>query len=414
MSRTALLCLCLIGFSSQARTAPQCPGDDAWEDNDSCGSAPFLAPGTHTNLAVLYGDDDFFRLAVPAASEVTVTCRFTHALGDLDLVLMDGTCVFTLDASQSTTDDEEVSATHYGDTPTEMIVRVTGYGLSFTCNDYELDISIDPSTNPCAGLADDEFEDNDTCASATLMITSGAGSWSDLHLVMGDDDWFRVTVPDNHSFTAEMDFIHAYGDLDLKLFDACGGNLIALSVTQDNDEALTWSNGTGAPVEVHLHAYVYGFSASDCNDYDLRLFVTNDAVGTNYCIATANSTGSPASMSAVGSSRISLNDLVLSAGPIAGGQLGLFYYGQDQILFPFGNGYRCVGGNAFGTFRLYPPALADGAGTLAFPVDNTSPPQASGTLTAGSTWNFQAWYRDPSGGGAAFNLSDGFQIDFLL
>jgi hypothetical protein len=40
----------------------------------------------------------------------------------------------------------------------------------------------------------------------------------------------------------------------------------------------------------------------------------------------------------------------------------------------------------------------------------TLPPGA--TITAGSTWNFQFWYRNPAAGGAGFNLSDGLSIRF--
>ena len=40
-------------------------------------------------------------------------------------------------------------------------------------------------------------------------------------------------------------------------------------------------------------------------------------------------------------------------------------------------------------------------------------PNASTQITAGSTWLFQAWFRDPAAGGAAFNLSDARQIEFL-
>ena len=36
----------------------------------------------------------------------------------------------------------------------------------------------------------------------------------------------------------------------------------------------------------------------------------------------------------------------------------------------------------------------------------------SGAITAGSTWNFQLWYRDPAAGGAGSNLSNGLQVVF--
>ena len=129
--------------------------------------------------------------------------------------------------------------------------------------------------------------------------------------------------------------------------------------------------------------------------------------GTSYCTAIANSTGAGASMSALGSSSVSANDLVLLAAPVPN-QPGLFYYGPDQIQFPFGNGFRCVGGTV-GRLDVQNAS----ANTLSHALDVTRPPNAATTITAGTSWNFQCWYRDPAAGGAGFNLSDGLEIAFV-
>ena len=129
-------------------------------------------------------------------------------------------------------------------------------------------------------------------------------------------------------------------------------------------------------------------------------------VGNNYCVANANSTGSPALMSGEGSNSVAANNLTLVAGP-APNQPGIFFYGPNQIALPFGNGFRCVGGTVI---RL--DVIGPTAGEYRFTVDNTMLP-STGQLTNGSTWNFQAWYRDPAGGGAAFDLSNGLEITFV-
>ena len=55
-------------------------------------------------------------------------------------------------------------------------------------------------------------------------------------------------------------------------------------------------------------------------------------------------------------------------------------------------------------------ALApDGSGSYLVDYASLTGP---GQISAGSTWNFQFWYRDPAGGGAGFNLSDGLQLTF--
>ena len=134
--------------------------------------------------------------------------------------------------------------------------------------------------------------------------------------------------------------------------------------------------------------------------------------GTNYCQSTANSSGVPAVMDVLGSASITSDDLVLVANDVPAGQSGLFYYGPEQLSAPFGNGTRCVGAGGIGVFRL--PILNSGTdGVLFHALDYASPPRPAGQITPGSTWNFQAWFRDPPAGGAFFDLSDGVSISFL-
>ena len=100
---------------------------------------------------------------------------------------------------------------------------------------------------------------------------------------------------------------------------------------------------------------------------------------------------------------------MLVAAPLPAGQNGIFYYGDGQGLLPFGNGFRCVTGS---TGRLS-IETTDAGGVLTHALDNTQPPVPALQITAGSTWNFQAWYRDPAGGGAAFDLSDALMVTFV-
>ena len=58
--------------------------------------------------------------------------------------------------------------------------------------------------------------------------------------------------------------------------------------------------------------------------------------------------------------------------------------------------------------------VVDGNGRAKRHLDFTLPPASSGPgrITAGSTWNIQFWYRDPPGGPAGFNLSNGLAATF--
>ncbi|TDJ70394.1 MAG: hypothetical protein E2O39_10125 [Planctomycetota bacterium] len=130
---------------------------------------------------------------------------------------------------------------------------------------------------------------------------------------------------------------------------------------------------------------------------------------TNYCIATANSAGSPATISASGSTSVASNVMTLSAEPVPN-QPAVFFYGPEQTQMPFGNGFLCVGTGSTGIARL---AVENGVGNVVtHALDMTMPTTPQTQITAGSTWNFQCWYRDPAAGGAFFNLSDGLEITF--
>ncbi|MFT7677990.1 MAG: hypothetical protein ACI8QC_001976 [Planctomycetota bacterium] len=127
----------------------------------------------------------------------------------------------------------------------------------------------------------------------------------------------------------------------------------------------------------------------------------------SYCEGLANSTGLVASISASGSLVVSDNSFTLNAADVPAGENGIFFYGGSQTTLPFGNGVRCVGGTLY---RL-PVVSASGMGTVSYTPNLASPP-LGGQITAGSTWNFQLWYRDPSAGGANYNATEGLSVIF--
>ena len=135
---------------------------------------------------------------------------------------------------------------------------------------------------------------------------------------------------------------------------------------------------------------------------------------TNYCISAGNSAGPGSWMGASGTTSITANDFQLHAGGAVPFRPGLFYYGPDEALVPFGNGFGCVGAGALGIHRLQPPLLTNILGNASRPLDFTAHPANSGLgqINPGSTWSFQFWYRDPDAGGSGFNLSDGLRVTF--
>jgi glucose/arabinose dehydrogenase len=128
-------------------------------------------------------------------------------------------------------------------------------------------------------------------------------------------------------------------------------------------------------------------------------------VPTTYCTAAPNSAGPGAFMSFSGDGTISQNNLQLACSGCPTGINGLFFYGQGQTMGTLGNGVLCVASHLH---RL--PVVQTGIfGDASFPFDVHAPPAV---VTAGSTWNFQFWYRDPAGGGALYNASNGLSVVF--
>lgn len=126
----------------------------------------------------------------------------------------------------------------------------------------------------------------------------------------------------------------------------------------------------------------------------------------NVCMSGPNSSGSPGVMGFHGSSSIASNDLLLIADSLPANQFGLFFYSQFETTLPFGNGTRCV---TSPITRLDVHQVANGRLSHKLNFNNQPP---GGVILLGSTWTFQAWFRDTPAGGANFDTSDALRMVF--
>lgn len=142
----------------------------------------------------------------------------------------------------------------------------------------------------------------------------------------------------------------------------------------------------------------------------LRLFydLPCTAAAANYCVAAPNSTGVGATIGWSGSLSVGANAFTLTCSQLPPNASHVYYFGASQEFAPFGNGFRCVTGSVA---RLNPPQIATPSGTSSRYVDLLTMP-AVGNITVGATRFFQCWYRNPAGGGAGFNLSNGLGATF--
>lgn len=178
---------------------------------------------------------------------------------------------------------------------------------------------------------------------------------------------------------AASDHRAVYVDLRVPVLD-CNGNGVA--DTTDIAGGAADSNGNQVPDECECFA-------------------------TPYCLSSPNSVGAGAFISGVGSTSLSGANFTLYADGVPPNAAGLFYFGANEVQQPFGNGYRCVSGSV----SRFGVQAADALGVMARQVNFTATP-AAGVLVPGSTWRFQLWYRNPAGGGAGYNLSNGLRVRF--
>jgi hypothetical protein len=130
---------------------------------------------------------------------------------------------------------------------------------------------------------------------------------------------------------------------------------------------------------------------------------------TSYCVASPNSTGQGATIAALGSTDLSLDDFTLNAAGCPAGEIGLFLMGNGQASIPFGDGVLCLDGDIW---RIQPALVTDVLGAASLALDFSDPTSHTSQISAGETWNFQFWYRDTASSGAGFNLSDAMSATF--
>jgi hypothetical protein len=151
------------------------------------------------------------------------------------------------------------------------------------------------------------------------------------------------------------------------------------------------------------------FDALDCGEggvLDIGAYENQIPAGTtNHCVAAPSSLGVPAALAGPCALDLDAGDPTFVASPVPTGR-GFLYFGPERGETPFGDGLLCVGG----TLHRTPAALVVN-GVLSVDVDVDSPATAA-ALLPGTSWSFQALYRDPNAGGTGFNLSDAVRVTF--
>jgi hypothetical protein len=101
--------------------------------------------------------------------------------------------------------------------------------------------------------SDDAFEDNDDCPNAYSL---GVGVYNDLIVKSTDEDWYKITVPACNRLTASAQFTNSDGNIDVDLYDACGGTLLHHAGGTSGLQSVTYDNTDSMPVDWFVHVYL--------------------------------------------------------------------------------------------------------------------------------------------------------------
>jgi len=155
----------------------------------------------------------------------------------------------------------------------------------------------------------------------------------------------------------------------------------------------------------------WGIHEYRTNGWNTRVarFASSDAPST-YCVAAPNSASAGGGqIGSLGTTSIAANDFQLTCSGLPSGQFGIYFYGLNQTQVAGGDGFICISSPVY---RLPIQPVVAGGITLAVDYNNL-PANPAAQISAGSTWNFQLWYRDPAAGGTTYNFSNGLNATFF-
>jgi hypothetical protein len=118
--------------------------DDRYENNDTCAAAVPIRPDMYNNLQVCANDEDWYSITLKPWDELTVTTRFIHANGNLELQFFEEDCSRVAYSSVSYDDWEQLTA-EVGD-PTTFNIKV--YGRGWDQNSYTMEVAIESFYKP--------------------------------------------------------------------------------------------------------------------------------------------------------------------------------------------------------------------------------------------------------------------------
>ena len=237
--------------------------DDAFEEDDNPLSATPIVDGNYAGLSSCPFDEDWFAIDLTTGDDLLVDVFYAAAEGELDVALFDPSSTIVTAATSTSSGGQLGPYTALVDGTFGLRVQLdSDAGNNFGNSPYSMDVSVN-----LAVCLDDVWENNDTDASASVVT---GGVYNGIDICPADEDWFAVEALIGDSLSVQLGFEHAYGDVDMELYDP-DLLLLDVSTSTTDDEAVG-----PAPVLVPGYHLVRIWLAGEAdldpgNDYDMTV-----------------------------------------------------------------------------------------------------------------------------------------------
>ncbi|MBE9145418.1 pre-peptidase C-terminal domain-containing protein [Planktothrix mougeotii] len=235
---------------------------DLYEPNDSLGGGAANLGVVSTalsipNLSIDSYNDDWFQFQTTGSGSTNVEIGFDHALGDLDLRVLDVNGTW-LGSSTSSSNNETVNLSYLP--AGTYYAQIYGWNGASNPN-YSLTIS------PTSGAAiDDPYEENDFIGTGDLGLLQGWNPYYGLVLQSNDEDWFQFETANTGTLNVRLDFLNDQGDLDFELYNSAN-ELVGSSATSGDVEQISIPNAAAGT----YNARVIGYNGASNPYYSLTV-----------------------------------------------------------------------------------------------------------------------------------------------
>jgi len=207
---------------------------DAYEPNDTSATATPIAAGILSTLWVCSSDTDYFTFTAVAGEMLSFDLNFLPNEGDIAATLMDaqGNALAT---SLSHSNGGSLTYTTVSAGTFVLQVYLSSDSGTVNGNAFSLDAQLGTSPTSCST---DQFEPNNSrSTAATVSNRAYVGLYSCYS--SNDPDYYIINVTSGDRITIRLDFDHAEGDIDLRLYEPGSFSSVTDSVTVMDPEEIS-------------------------------------------------------------------------------------------------------------------------------------------------------------------------------